>query len=138
MKFQKTYIASLDSLDEIYADVETFCEQSRVNDKSKYALNLCLDEVFTNIVTYGYKGDKSKSIEIELYCDSKEVSAIVRDDAPAFNPLEEVDSPDISATADNREIGGLGVFFLKKNMDKLSYKRENGKNQLTMARDIVE
>ncbi len=138
MKFQKTYVAKLDSLDEIYVDVENFCKEARVDDKTKYALNLCLDEIFTNIVSYGYKGDESKNVEIELKREAKEISATVRDDAPAFNPLEDAAMPDISADTENREVGGLGVFFIKKNMDKLSYKRENGKNQLTMARNIAE
>ncbi len=138
MNFKKTYVAKLESLDEIYVDVEIFCKEAHVDDKTKYALNLCLDEIFTNIVSYGYKGDKSKNVEIELKREAKEISAVVRDDAPAFNPLEDATTPDISSDAESREVGGLGVFFIKKNMDKLSYKRENGKNQLTMARNIAE
>jgi serine/threonine-protein kinase RsbW len=138
MKIKNTYSASLENLEKIFADAEKFCEEINADAKTTYALNLSLDEIFTNIVSYGYKGDSSKNVEIELEKSNDEIVTTISDTAPRFNPLIDAKSPDTDANLDDREIGGLGIFFIRKNMNKVSYKYENGKNQLSMARKIAE
>lgn len=132
--FKKSYTADASSLDIIAEDIENFCEENDVNPADAYAFNLCVDEIFTNIVHYGYKFDASKSVEIEMAKLSDKITLTMRDDAPAFNPLEGAEEPDTSASLEDREIGGLGIFFLKKNMDELSYSRDGEKNILTMSK----
>ena len=60
----------------------------------------------------------------------------VRDTAPAFNPLSDVAPPDLTSNIEDRKVGGLGVFFLRKNMDRLSYRRVGGVNELMMVKNI--
>ncbi len=138
MKTKHTYKAKLEELDTICEDIESFCEKAAVDTNSKFALNLCVDEIYTNIVMYGYKGDESQEVEIELEKVGDEIQTTICDNAPAFDPTTETSAPDISSDIDTRDIGGLGVFFIKKNMDRVSYKRENNKNVLTMAKKIAE
>ena len=104
---KKTYAAKFDSLDELFADVDAFCAENRVDAASAYALNLCFAE------------------------------AAVRDTAPAFNPISDAPAPDTSSDAESRDVGGLGIFFLKKSMDAVSYSRKNGVNELVMKRRIA-
>lgn len=136
MKTARTYSAKLENLDAIYADAESFCEQNGVDSSSLFALNLCLDEIFTNIVSYGYKNDDTKKVEIELEADGGMLSAKITDSAPPFDPLTQAATPDIAADAQNRDVGGLGIYFIKKNMDTVSYRYVGGKNELTMSKKI--
>ena len=138
MKIKNTYSADLTNLEKIYADTESFCEEINADAKTTYALNLSLDEIFTNIVSYGYKNDTSKNVEIELEKSGNEIIATISDSAPRFNPLIDAKSPDTTATLDERNVGGLGIFFIRKNMDRVSYKYENEKNKLSISRKIAE
>jgi len=138
MKIKKTYPAKLEALEDICADTEEFCSQAGADAKTIYAFNLCLDEIFTNIVTYGYAGDTSKTVSIAFEADGGEIRAEVRDSAPPFNPLEDAKRPDLDANLEERDIGGLGIFFVKKQMDRVCYSYENGENSLAMARKISE
>ena len=82
--------------------------------------------------------------DIESFCasngleDKREncVEIFVRDTAPAFNPLSDVAPPDLTSNIEDRKVGGLGVFFLRKNMDRLSYRRVGGVNELMMVKNI--
>lgn len=136
MKTAHTYSAKLENLDTIYADAENFCGENGVDAASLFALNLCLDEIFTNIVSYGYKNDDTKEVEIELEISGGNLSAKITDSAPPFDPLTQAAAPDITADAQERDIGGLGIYFIKKNMDSVSYRYVGGKNELTMTRKI--
>ena len=135
---QKNYPASLDSLERIAEDAENFCAENRIDATSSFALNLCLDEIFTNCVMYGYKGCQSKEVSIKLEASNGELLAEVIDDACAFNPLEEIKNPNLDGNVEDRQIGGLGVFLVKKNMDKIEYSYEGGKNILRMYRKYSE
>lgn len=136
MKTARTYSAKLENLDAIYADTESFCEQNGVDSASLFALNLCLDEIFTNIVSYGYKNDDTKKVEIELEINGNVLSAKITDSAPPFDPITQATPPDITADAQERDVGGLGIYFIKKNMDGVSYRYVDGKNELTISKKI--
>ena len=135
---QKTYPAVLDSLEHIAEDVENFCAENRVDIASSFALNLCLDEIFTNCVMYGYKECPTNEVYVKLEASNGELFAEIVDNASAFNPLEEIKNPNTSGDIDDREIGGLGVFLVKKNMDRIEYSYEDGKNILRMYRKYSE
>lgn len=126
----------MQSLSKVAEDAELFCARNHVCADVSYAFTLCLDELFTNIISYGYKEDASKIIDLELSADKENMTAVIRDCAPKFDPLKDVEDPDISAPLGNRDVGGLGIFFTKKTMDKISYKRENGFNILTLSKRL--
>ena len=98
-------------------------------------INISLDELFTNIVSYGFKDDLEHSITFTLHMDIDKLTICVADDGIPFNPLE-VKEPEIPLDEGDFKIGGLGIFITKKLMNHICYKRECGKNILTLTKSI--
>ncbi len=106
-------------------------------DDSIARINICLDELFTNIVSYGFDDDQEHMIIFTLDGDSSFVVINIEDDAKPFNPLEKVD-PDFPENVEEAKIGGLGILIIRKLMDNVTYERSQGKNKLTMKKNIQE
>jgi len=101
------------------------------DDELLFKIRLCVEEVVENIVSYAYKrGDGW----LEAQTDKIDGSLVVtlRDAGTPFNPLD-TPEPDITLSAEERQIGGLGIFLCKKMMDSVRYKYENGCNILTLS-----
>ncbi len=133
---KKTYAAQLDKLSEIAEDIESFGRSNRVPERDVFALNLAADELFTNAVQHGYKMDSANGVEIEILRNGDEVVMTVSDSAPQFNPLEMGVPRSLSSGVEEREVGGLGIFFVVKKMDSVSYRYADGKNKLTMVKKL--
>ena len=118
-------------LEQIPAAVEEFAERDNWPPDLVFKLNLVLEELGVNIVNYsGATGD----IEIYLASDANMVRVEIADNGRPFNPLDELDAPDISAPLGERPVGGLGVHLVRSMMDELSYSREDGMNRLAMTK----
>ena len=118
-------------LEQIPAAVEEFAERDNWPPDLVFKLNLALEELSVNIVNYsGATGE----IEISLASDDEAVTIEIADNGRPFNPLAELDTPDISAPLGERPIGGLGVHLVRSMMDELSYSREDGMNRLAMTK----
>jgi len=100
-------------------------------------INICLDELFTNIVSYGFDDDSENIIKFTLNSDNNLVIINIEDNGIPFNPLEKID-PDFPDNVESAKIGGLGILIIRKLMDNVSYERKNGKNKLTMRKNIQE
>lgn len=107
--------------------VDAFFSDRGLPLKLSYNFNLALDEIITNIVSYGYDDEAEHAIDVRLELIDGVVEAEVVDDAKAYNPLD-AKEPDIDAALEDRPIGGLGVFFVKELMDDVRYRYENGRN----------
>lgn len=99
-------------------------------------INLVLEELVTNIIFYGYDDNNEHVINIDLSYGNKTLKMKIEDDGREFNPLLAVE-PEAVRTIENSRIGGLGIHFVRKIMDKISYKRSNNKNSLTLIKNIV-
>ena len=99
-------------------------------------INICLDELFTNIVSYGYDDNQEHMIKFTLKGDNEFVIINIEDDGIPFNPLEKID-PDFPDNVENAKIGGLGILIIRELMDNVSYERRSGKNELTMRKNIT-
>jgi serine/threonine-protein kinase RsbW len=99
------------------------------------SLNLVLEEALTNTILYGYEDKLRHSIEIlfSKFGDLLKVSIV--DDGLAYDPTTKPD-PDITLSVEDRPIGGLGVFLIKKIMDTVEYQRIENKNHLTLTKNI--
>ena len=99
-------------------------------------INVVTEEVFTNISHYAYNENIGK---MRLSVEYKDGDIILKfiDYGIPFNPLLKKD-PDISLSANERQIGGLGIFMVKKIMDEAKYKYENGQNILILRKSIEE
>jgi len=100
-------------------------------------INICLDELFTNIVSYGFDDDLEHIIIFTLSGDNNLVVINIEDNGIPFNPLEKID-PDFPDNVESANIGGLGIHIIRKLMDNVSYERKQGKNKLTMRKNIQE
>jgi len=103
--------------------------------KAQMQLDVAVDEIFSNIVFYAYApdfGDATVRVEFD---DTPSVSVTFIDSGIAYNPLEK-DDPDVTLSAEDRKIGGLGIFIVKKTMDKIEYSYKDGKNILTIVKNI--
>lgn len=120
-----------EELEQVPAAVEEFAERDNWPPDLVFKLNLVLEELGVNIVNYsGATGE----IEISLASDDETVTVEIADNGRPFNPLVELDTPDVSAPLSERPIGGLGVHLVRSMMDELSYTREDGMNRLAMTK----
>ena len=97
-------------------------------------VELSVEEIFVNIAKYAYEDKNGKCI-VEVQNDGHNLKFIFEDSGVKFNPLEKSD-PDTKLSAEERDIGGLGIFLVKKNMDNIEYKYEDGKNILILSKKI--
>ena len=100
-------------------------------------INICLDELFTNIVSYGFDDDLVLIITFTLSGDNNLVVINIEDNGIPFNPLEKID-PDFPENVEDAKIGGLGILIIRKLMDNVTYERKQDKNKLTMRKNIQE
>jgi serine/threonine-protein kinase RsbW len=100
-----------------------------------FDINVCLDEIFTNIVSYGFTDESAHLITFTVKAIGDELIIDVEDDGVPFNPLE-VKDPMVPEDLVHLKIGGLGIHIVKKLMNKVCYKREQGKNKLTLNKCI--
>lgn len=133
---QISYQNDLSELARLAADLEAFCQQQGLGDGIAHAFNLCLDELMTNIINYGFEDGGPHQIHLEMERKGDEVVATLRDSGKAFNPLNDAAEPDLQADLEDREIGGLGVFFVKQMMDAIDYRRDGNQNVLTLKKRI--
>ena len=133
---EKVFSASKDALSEVMAFTEECLESFDCPMKSSMAICVAVEEIFVNIASYAY-GDSKGNATLSFGFDESErlMTLVVSDEGIPFNPLER-EEPDITLSAADRDIGGLGIFITKKTMDTVSYKNENGKNILTMTKKL--
>jgi serine/threonine-protein kinase RsbW len=98
-------------------------------------LNVCLDELFTNIVLYGFDDDLKHKIKFTMAVDDHIVTATIEDDGVPFNPLKKK-AVDLPTNVEDAKIGGLGIHITKKLVDKISYKRKGGINRVKVTKNI--
>jgi anti-sigma regulatory factor (Ser/Thr protein kinase) len=115
--------------------VDAVCAPLEPTPKDTLALQLTLEEAVTNIINHGYRDGRLHSFTVALTVDGRAVTAVVTDDAPAFDPLARPEV-DTSLPIDQRPIGGLGVHLIKKLMHRASYERRNDRNILTLEQQL--
>ena len=104
--------------------------------KAQTQIAIAIDELFGNIARYAYKPDIGKAT-VRFAVDENPLSVIITfiDHGVPFNPLEQA-QPDIHASTEDRPIGGLGIFLVKKSMNMVEYAYKNGQNILTIKKTI--
>ena len=131
---EKIFPAQDTALPHVLAFVEAELEKVACPMKAVMQITVCMEEMFINIAHYAYV-DSSGEMKLEISADNQKVTLTLTDDGIAFDPLAKVD-PDITLDADKREIGGLGIFMVKKTMDEVAYERKNGKNIFIMSKQL--
>lgn len=127
----------LSELDTLCQNLERFGESIGLSPKFIFETNLALDELFTNIISYGYSDNKVHIITVEISLQNNELLFSIEDDGLPFNPTE-VEEPDLGCSIEECKIGGLGIHLAKNLMDEVCYQRCKEKNILTLKKKIQE
>ena len=132
----KTFPAKTEALSDVLGYVEQTLEGYECPMKIQMAVCVAIEEVFVNVAHYAY-GDGEGDMTLGIGFDeaSRTVTFRMSDKGVPFDPLKKPD-PDITLSAEDRDIGGLGIFITKKTMDTVEYAYENGENVLTMIKKI--
>ena len=132
----KTFPAKTEALTDLLAFVEQILEKYQCSMKIQTAICVAIEEVFVNVAHYAY-GEAEGDVKFDIEFDNKTRNITFRmaDKGVPFDPLKKPE-PDITLSAEEREIGGLGIFITKKTMDLVTYAYENGENILTMIKKI--
>lgn len=104
----------------------------------QFKIRLSIEEAVENVVNYAYQ-DGIGWLEAGTSIDNDGLTLTIelRDAGVPFNPLDKPD-PDITLSAEERQIGGLGIFLCKQLMDDINYRYENGNNILTMSKNLIK
>jgi anti-sigma regulatory factor (Ser/Thr protein kinase) len=124
-----TVEAKHENLDQVFAFIESHTED--LPPKSRYHINIAVDEIFTNISSYAYQNE-SGTVVIRVAADNA-ATIEFEDTGVPYDPTSRPE-PDLTQSADEREPGGLGIFMTKKLMDTVEYRREGSKNILTLKK----
>ena len=131
-----TVEAKIQNVDKVTEFVNTILEEHGCPLKIQMQLDVAIDEIFGNIAYYAYgDGCGDATIQIEMEQDSRTVTLTFIDQGVPYNPLENKD-PDITLDIEEREIGGLGIFLVKKTMDEVSYEYAERQNILTLKKKL--
>ena len=132
----RTFPAKTEALSEVLSFAEEMLEKYECPMKIQTAICVAIEEVFVNVANYAYQNkDGDMTIYIAFNEENREISFRMADNGIPFDPLKKPD-PDITLSAEEREVGGLGIFIAKKTMDSINYVYENGENILTMIKKI--
>ena len=115
--------------------IEELGEELSFNPALVMNLNLALEEAVSNIILYAYPEKLGEEISIKASTVEKSIIFTISDNGVEFDPTVLPDA-DITLSAAEREIGGLGIFLIRKIMDEVKYKRIEGKNVLTIKKDL--
>ena len=128
--------AKLEDIPKVTTFAEEELEKLDCPMKAVVQISIAIDEIFSNIVKYGY-ASKPGPVKVEVlnHTDEGAVSLRFTDDGTPYNPLTKED-PDVTLSAEERNIGGLGIYMVKKTMDDMKYAYENEKNILTITKHI--
>jgi anti-sigma regulatory factor (Ser/Thr protein kinase) len=113
-----------------------FGEANRISTDDVLAINLVLDEVVINVVKYAFTDGQEHQIPVRLAREGNVVTIRVDDDGRPFNPLE-APPPNLDLPIEERPIGGLGIHIVKSTCDGIEYRREGGRNILTMTKTVT-
>ena len=123
-----------EELDAITAAVEEFADAERWPFELVYRVNLVLEEVGLNIINHG-RTDDLNEIEINLTSKPESLTIEIVDNGRPFNPLKDAPEPDLDSGIADRAVGGLGVHLVRTMMDEMHYRRDGGRNYLTLVKE---
>ncbi|MGI6021229.1 MAG: ATP-binding protein [Lachnospiraceae bacterium] len=129
-----TLDATIENITEVTAFVDEQLEMMECPMKAQIQIDVAIDEIFGNIAHYAYSPAVGKATVRVAELNERsgcEISFI--DEGVPFDPLEK-DDPDVSLSLDERQVGGLGIFMVKKTMDDIGYEYKDGKNILKIKK----
>lgn len=108
---------------------------AQLPERTRLELHLALDEVVTNVARYAYPDSEPRRIALSIAREPGRLRVVVSDWGTPFNPLRHVYMPEDAPIADRR-IGGLGIFLVTQVVDRVQYRRRDGRNTLTLSKKV--
>ena len=131
----KTFVADVNNLHDVLAFLEEQLETHEASMKVINVMSISLEEMYANVCMYAYEGKDVGNCTIQIKFVENDVLVSLIDDGIPFNPLAKED-PNIHASAEERGIGGLGIYMVKEYMDDCTYNRVNEQNIFTMRKAL--
>jgi len=135
MKKLLTLKNQVGELERVNQFIEEIGEELGLDMELQMNLNLVIEEMVSNVIFYAYPEGKVADIELLAECNGKKLTFLLSDQGKEFDPTAREDAdPDVNPV--DREIGGMGIFIVKNIMNEVTYQRLEGKNLLTMTKNI--
>lgn len=125
----------IEELERLAIFVEEVSEELGLDPETTMNLNLALEEVVSNVILYAYPREMGEKITIMAQTEKQSLIFTITDKGKEFDPTK-VEEADVTLSAEEREIGGLGIFIVKNIMNEVTYQRLDGKNILTLKKNI--
>ena len=117
--------------------IDAYCASQGLSPQIAYAVNLSIDEILTNTISYGYDDDAEHRIGLTLRVDGDKLVAVIEDDGRPFDSSL-AREPNVDATLEERALGGLGLFLVQQMMDDVAYRRTDDRNVITLTKSTAE
>lgn len=131
-----TLDATIDNVSKVMGFVDEQMEQLGCSMKAQRQVDVAVEELFSNIAFYAYHPETgSATVRVETAENPPAVEITFIDNGTRYDPLAKAD-PDVTLSAEEREIGGLGIYIVKKTMDDVSYEYKDGQNILRIKKNI--
>ena len=131
-----TVKAATENLDIINEMIDRVLDENGCPDKARMQIDVAVEEIFVNIASYAYPtGNGTATVSIEILDDPQRAEITFIDSGIPYDPLKKPD-PDITLSVEERQIGGLGIYMVKKSMDDVSYSYSEGQNHFTIVKDF--
>ena len=118
----------------VAAKIDEFCAARGLAAQLAYAVNLAIEEILTNTISYGYDDDDPHRIELILRLEPGALVVVTVDDSRAFDPSQVEPAPDLQSSLEERAPGGLGLFLVQQMMDEVEYQRRDGCNVVMLTK----
>lgn len=125
----------IEELTRVERFLEELAHEWNLSEQLVLSLNLVIEEALTNTILYGFHDEENHVIEILFNLNAGIISITISDDADEYDPTQKSD-PDILLSAEERPVGGLGIYLIRKIMDSVQYKRINNINNLILTKNI--
>jgi len=129
--------SDLAELSRVANSIDEFCANLAIPASCTFKLNVALEELLTNTISYGYDDGKIHQIALSVVRQGNTLVTEISDDARPYDPLQ-APPPDLDSAIEDRAIGGLGVHLVKTLMDEVTYAYEGGRNRVTLRKRISD
>ena len=120
----------------VASEIDRFCEARDLEPQVAYAVNLSVEEILTNTISYGYDDDETHRIELVVRMEDEALVVVIEDDSAAFDVTAET-QPELDVPLSERNPGGLGLFLVHQMMDGVEYQRRDGRNVATLTKKVT-
>ena len=127
----------IETIPQLNEFIDSVAEEVGLEMSLTMSLNLALEEAVVNVMEYAYPEGQKGNVEIEVTADQQWMTFVITDTGIAFDPTMKEDA-DTTLSAEERPIGGLGIFLVRQLMDVIEYNRKDNKNVLTLRKKLGE